>query len=26
MIGEYVAKTYLESKRRPRFIIETVIE
>ena len=26
MIGEYVAKTYMESKRRPRFIIETVIE
>jgi len=26
MIGEYVAKTYMESKRRPRFIIETILE
>jgi len=25
IIGEYLAKTYLESKRRPRFIIEDAI-
>ncbi len=25
LIGEYLAKTYLESKRRPRFIIETTV-
>lgn len=26
MVGEYLAKTYLESKRRPRYIIETILE
>jgi glycosyltransferase involved in cell wall biosynthesis len=26
VLGEYVAKTYMESKRRPRYIIDTVLE
>ena len=25
VVGEYVGKTYLEAKRRPRFIVETVL-
>jgi len=25
VVGEYVAKIYLESKRRPRFIVERMI-
>jgi hypothetical protein len=26
IIGEYLAKTYMETKRRPRFIVEKILE
>ena len=26
IVGEYVGKVYMESKRRPRYVIDTVID